>query len=282
MRHLKQRDAAIALFLVDERMPGMTGTQFLIEALKLYPDARRVLLTAYADTETAITAINRIGLDHYLLKPWEPPEQRLYPVLDDLLADWMARARPPFDGIRVAGTTLSAASYAVKDFLSRNLIPYQWVDLDADASARELVASTPDGMSRLPVVMFPDGTSMVQPTPREMAEKIGMQTQAAAAVLRRGRRGRRPGGTGRGRLRRVRRAAHHAGRTRCHRRAGGHQLENRELSRLSEWHLRRGSGAPGDDTGETVRRRNRLGPGRDLHSPQRSVPAWSSCRTDRS
>ena len=102
---------------------GMTGTQFLIEALKLYPDARRVLLTAYADTEAAITAINKIGLDHHLLKPWEPPEQRLYPVLDDLLAEWMARTRPPFEGIRVPGTALSASSYAVKDFLSRNLIP---------------------------------------------------------------------------------------------------------------------------------------------------------------
>jgi thioredoxin reductase (NADPH) len=178
VRHLKQRGAAIALFLVDERMPGMTGTQFLIEALKLYPDARRVLLTAYADTETAITAINKIGLDQYLLKPWEPPEQRLYPVLDDLLTEWMARTRPPFEGIRVAGTALSASSYAVKEFLSRNLIPYQWVDLDTDAPARELVQSAPDGMSRLPFVMFPDGSTMVQPTSRQLAEKIGMQTRA--------------------------------------------------------------------------------------------------------
>src|SRR5687767_1843899 len=110
---LKQRGDAVALFLVDERMPGMTGTQFLIEAIKLYPDARRVLLTAYADTETAITAINQIGLDHYLLKPWEPPEQRLYPVLDDLLSDWVAKARPAFDGIRVAGTSLTQPTYAV-------------------------------------------------------------------------------------------------------------------------------------------------------------------------
>src|SRR3970040_1929416 len=146
-RQLKQRGAAVALFLVDERMPEMTGTQFLIEALKLYPAARPVRPPAYADTETAIAAINRVGLDHYLLKPWEPPQERLYPVLDDLLADWMARTRPPFDGIRVAGTGLSASSYAVKDFLSRNLIPYQWVDLDTDASTRELVAATPDGLS---------------------------------------------------------------------------------------------------------------------------------------
>lgn len=177
-RQLKQRGAAVALFLADERMPGMTGTQFLIEAIKLYPDARRVLLTAYADTETAITAINRIGLDHYLLKPWEPPEERLYPVLDDLLADWMARVRPPFDGIRVAGTGLSRSSYTVKDFLSRNQIPYQWVDLETDASTRALVSAMPQGMSRLPVVFFPDGTAMVQPSVRELAEKLGMQTHA--------------------------------------------------------------------------------------------------------
>jgi thioredoxin reductase (NADPH) len=177
-RHLKQRGAAIALFLVDERMPGMTGTQFLIEALRLYPDARRVLLTAYADTQTAITAINEIGLDHYLLKPWEPPQERLYPVLDDLLADWAARVRPPFEGIRVAGTSLSASSYQLKDFLSRNQVPYLWIDLDVDAATRELVASSPEGMARLPVVFFPDGTTIVQPTAREVAEKIGMQTRA--------------------------------------------------------------------------------------------------------
>ena len=114
----------------------MTGTQFLAEAIKLYPDSRRVLLTAYADTETAITAINRIGLDHYLLKPWEPPTERLYPVLDDLLSDWFARARPAFDGIRVAGLSLSAASYAVKDFLASNQVPYQWVDAETDATLR--------------------------------------------------------------------------------------------------------------------------------------------------
>ncbi|MGQ0537719.1 MAG: FAD-dependent oxidoreductase [Gemmatimonadaceae bacterium] len=177
-RLLKQRGAAVALFLVDERMPGMTGSQFLIEALKLYPDARRVLLTAYADTETAITAINRIGLDHYLLKPWEPPSERLYPVLDDLLSDWSARARPPFDGIRVAGTALSPSSFAVKDFLSANQVPYQWIDLDHDAPARELVAPLAGGTSRLPVVLFPDGSALVQPTIRELAERVGMQTKA--------------------------------------------------------------------------------------------------------
>jgi thioredoxin reductase (NADPH) len=181
VRQLKQRGSQIALFLVDERMPHMTGTQFLAEAIKVYPDARRVLLTAYADTETAITAINRIGLDHYLLKPWEPPTERLYPILEDLLSDWFARARPAFDGIRVAGTPLSPASYAVKDFLASNQVPYQWIDIDSDASIRELVAHMNVDATRLPIVLFPDGTMLAQPSTREIAEKLGMQTRARKA-----------------------------------------------------------------------------------------------------
>jgi thioredoxin reductase (NADPH) len=136
-----------------------------------------VLLTAYADTETAITAINRIGLDQYLLKPWEPPDERLYPVLDDLLNDWMARVRPPSSGIRVAGTSLSPSSYRVKDFLSGNQVPYQWVDLDTDVAMRSLVSSLTSGVQRLPVVFFPDGSYVVQPGQRELAEKLGMQTR---------------------------------------------------------------------------------------------------------
>ena len=175
---LKQRGNPVALFLVDERMPEMTGTQFLKEAIKLYPDARKVLLTAYADTETAIAAINQIGLDHYLLKPWEPPAERLYPVLDDLLGDWAAKTRPHFDGMRVAGTALSPTSFVLKDFLSGNQIPYQWVDLDEDASTRALVEAMPDGMQKLPVVFFPDGVTMVQPSHRAIAERLGLQTQA--------------------------------------------------------------------------------------------------------
>jgi thioredoxin reductase (NADPH) len=178
-RTLKKRGTAVALFLVDERMPGMTGTQFLAEAMKLYPDARRVLLTAYADTQTAITGINEVGLDYYLLKPWEPPEERLYPPLKELLEEWFKRVRPPFDGLRVAGTALSASCFEVKDFLSRNQVPYQWIDLEHDTAMRELVMSTDQGMSRLPIVFFPDGTMMAQPTLRELAERIpGMQTRA--------------------------------------------------------------------------------------------------------
>ncbi|MGH7674035.1 MAG: FAD-dependent oxidoreductase [Gemmatimonadales bacterium] len=178
VQQMQQRGAQVALFLVDERMPQMTGTQFLVEAIKLYPDARRVLLTAYADTETAITAINRIGLDHYLLKPWEPPSERLYPVLDDLLSDWFARARPASDGIRVAGSALSPASFAVKDFLAANQVPYQWLDMEADATVRELLSGAGGSATRLPVVFFPDGTTLAQPTARELADKLGMQTRA--------------------------------------------------------------------------------------------------------
>ena len=178
VRQLKQRGAHVALFLVDERMPQMSGTQFLIEAIKIYPDARRVLLTAYADTETAILAINRIGLDHYLLKPWEPPSERLFPVLEDLLSDWFARARPQFDGIRVAGNALSPASFAVKDFLASNQVPYQWIDMEDEASVRSLLSGSAGGAPRLPLVFFTDGSTLVQPTARELAEKLGMQTRA--------------------------------------------------------------------------------------------------------
>ena len=177
-RELKQRGSAVALFMVDERMPTMTGTQFLAQALELYPRARKVLLTAYADTQTAIAAINDIGIDHYLVKPWEPPEKYLYPVLDELLAEWAATARPAFEGIRVAGTLLSASSYAIKDFLSANHIPYQWIDIEEDAETRALVASIEPNFARLPVVFFPDGISLVHPSLLELAEKVGLRTSA--------------------------------------------------------------------------------------------------------
>lgn len=175
---LKRRNDPLALFLVDQRMPEMTGTDFLAQAIKLYPDARKVLLTAYADTEAAIASINQIGLDHYLLKPWEPPEQNLYPVLDDLLDDWSATYDPPYEGIRLAGTLWSPASHASKDFLARNQIPYQWLDIETDPVARELVESSAQGQSHLPVLFFPDGEVLVEPDLRAVAEKVGLQTEA--------------------------------------------------------------------------------------------------------
>lgn len=177
-RELKRRGAAVALFLVDQRMPVMTGTQFLAEAQKLYPDARKVLLTAYADTDAAIAAINEIGLHHYLMKPWDPPEQRLYPVLDDLLGEWASSVRLPYEGVRVAGSRWSPQSFATRDFLSRNQIPYQWIDIDTDAPTRELVQATTGDLSRLPVVLFPDGSHLAAPTTAELAQKVGFQALA--------------------------------------------------------------------------------------------------------
>lgn len=179
LRQLKARSEVVALFLVDQRMPEMSGTEFLVEALKLYPEACKVLLTAYADTEAAITSINAIGLDYYLMKPWHPPEQNLYPVLDDLLGDWAAYVELPYAGIRVAGTLWSASSHRVKDFLARNQIPYQWIDLENDPENRALVESLGENPVRLPVVFFPDGTHLVDPELRLLAEKAGLTTEAS-------------------------------------------------------------------------------------------------------
>ena len=178
VRQLKKRNSPVALFLVDQRMPEMSGTEFLAQALEFYPEARKVLLTAYADTEAAIASINSIGLDHYLMKPWDPPEQNLYPVLDDLLGDWLATVPLPYDGIRVAGTLWSASSHNIKDFLARNRIPYRWLDIEKDSEAQGLVEEVGDDDHRLPVVFFPDGQVLVQPDNRSLAEKVGLQTQA--------------------------------------------------------------------------------------------------------
>jgi thioredoxin reductase (NADPH) len=167
----------VALFLVDERMPQMSGTQFLTEARKLYPDARKVLLTAYADTAAAIAGINSVGLDHYLMKPWDPPDQHLYPVLDELLADWAAAFRPPYAGIRIAGSRWSPRSYEIRDFLSRTQTPYQWIDLDADGATRELVETLTPGLSASRRLL-PDGSTLLAPTRSELAERIGLHTQA--------------------------------------------------------------------------------------------------------
>jgi thioredoxin reductase (NADPH) len=180
VQQLKQRNSPLALFLVDQRMPEMSGTEFLGEALQYYPEARKVLLTAYADTEAAITSINQIGLDFYLMKPWDPPDQNLYPVLDDLLSDWLATVSLPYEGIRVAGTLWSATSHDVKDFLARNRIPYQWLDIEQDDQARALVESLEMEEYRLPVVFFPDGSQLVQPDHLSLAEKVGLQTQATS------------------------------------------------------------------------------------------------------
>ena len=179
LKKLQQRNETVALFLVDQRMPEMSGVEFLEEAIQAYPQAKRVLLTAYADTQAAIDSINEVGLDYYLMKPWHPPEERLYPILDELLEDWKVHVRLPYEGIRVAGTLWSLPSHQVKDFLTRHQIPYQWLDIEKDSNARQLVEGISSEVTKLPVVFFPDGKTLVQPDLKELAEKVGLQTRAA-------------------------------------------------------------------------------------------------------
>ena len=185
VRELKVRNNSVALFLVDQRMPGLSGVEFLEQAMTLYPDAKRVLLTAYADTDAAIAAINEAGIDHYLLKPWHPPEENLYPVLDELLEDWQAAFPPQFEGIRVLGNRWSPASHNIKDFLARNRVPYQWLDIEtaaADSEIRGLINLLEEEETKtLPLVIFPNGLRLRQPTNAELAEHAGLKTRAAAA-----------------------------------------------------------------------------------------------------
>ena len=183
VRELKVRSNTVALFLVDQRMPGLSGVEFLEQAIKLYPEAKRVLLTAYADTDAAIAAINEAGVNHYLLKPWDPPEENLYPVLDELLEDWQAEFPPQFEGIRVLGNRWSPASHNIKDFLARNHVPYQWLDIEtaeSDVDVRSVVDLLEEQDKKdLPLVIFPNGLRLHQPTTGELAEHAGLKTRAA-------------------------------------------------------------------------------------------------------
>jgi len=178
LQQLKLRNEPIALFLVDQRMPQMSGVEFLEQALQMFPETKKALLTAYADTDAAIRAINTTRIDYYLMKPWDPPEERLYPVLDDLLDDWLSQFRPPFDGIRVIGNRWSPHSHEIKDFLARNQLPYQWLDIELSEEARDLVKYAECNKLNLPLVLFSDGSSLIKPSPLEIAAKIGLQTQA--------------------------------------------------------------------------------------------------------
>jgi len=180
LKQLKLRNEVVALFVVDQRMPHMSGTDFLTEAMQLFPEAVRVLLTAYADTDAAIKAINIVKIDYYMVKPWNPPEQNLYPVLDDLLDAWQSSYHPPFEGIRVIGHRWSPLSYQIKDFLARNLIPYQWLDIEVDEESKRLLEFIPDDQLHLPVVLFEDGSHLCEPTNRELAEKAQLKTHVEA------------------------------------------------------------------------------------------------------
>jgi thioredoxin reductase (NADPH) len=181
LRELKVRNDPVALLLADQRMPQMDGIGFLAEAKKLYPDSKRALLTAYADTSAAINAINEVNVHYFFLKPWDPPSEHLYPVLDDLLEDWTASYHAPYEGIRVLGTRWSPRAYEVRDFLARSHVPYQWIDVELaseDPEVKQLIASIGDDASHLPMTLFPDGTRMFESTPAELADKIGLRTRA--------------------------------------------------------------------------------------------------------
>lgn len=178
VEQLKLRNEPVALFLVDQRMPRMSGVEFLEKALELYPDAKRALLTAYADTDAAIRAINSVKIDYYLMKPWDPPEERLYGIVDDLLDDWQASFHPVFDGIRVVGHRWSPAAMDIRDFLGRNFIPYQWLDIEKDENAKQLVTSSKTECSSLPLVVFHDGSFLASPTAVTVAAKLGLKTRA--------------------------------------------------------------------------------------------------------
>ncbi len=176
LTQLQERNESVALLVVDQRMPGMGGVDFLEQAIKLYPDCKRILLTAYADTEAAIKAINKVKTDHYLLKPWDPPEEQLYPVLTDLLDDWKAGHQPPFGGIQVIGNRWSSDSHRVKDFLARNQVPYEWQDIEDSAEACGIYENA--DAPKLPIVVFPDGTRLEDPDTAMLAEKAGLKTSA--------------------------------------------------------------------------------------------------------
>src|SRR4051812_45217674 len=178
VKQLKFRNEPVALFLVDQRMPRMSGIEFLEKAIEFYPDAKRALLTAYADTDAAIRAINNVQIDYYLMKPWDPPEERLYGVVDDLLDDWQASYHPVFEGVRVIGHQWSPRSSEIRDFLGRNFVPHQWLNVEDDETAKQLLATTGADAPALPVVVFPDGSFLPHPPVGEIAGKLGLKTKA--------------------------------------------------------------------------------------------------------
>jgi thioredoxin reductase (NADPH) len=181
LKQLKVRNDSVALLLADQRMPRMDGVAFLQEAMRIFPEAKRALLTAYADTNAAISAINQASINFFFLKPWDPPAEHLYPQLDDLLDDWQASYHPKFQGIRVLGTRWSPRSYELRDFMARNRVPYQWIDVEASANdpeTKHLLDALGEESTKLPVVIFPDGTKLLESLPADVARKVGLRTRA--------------------------------------------------------------------------------------------------------
>ncbi len=180
LKELRRRGQPVAMLIADQRMPAMSGTEYLSQARQLVPDAKRVLLTAYADTEAAIAAINEVGLDYYLLKPWDPPEEQLFPVLEDLLTTWEAGAALEAGGVRLIGHRFSKESHDLRDFLARNRVPARWLDVERDGEARELLTVAGVQADRLPVALLADGTVLERPTVLELAERLGVAAQPAS------------------------------------------------------------------------------------------------------
>ena len=280
VNQLKEREASVALFLVDERMPEMSGTEFLAEALKVYPDARKVLLTAYADTQAAISGINDVGLDYYLMKPWDPPEERLFPVLDDVLQDWIAGFRPPFRGIKVAGSFLVAGQSRREGLPLPQSDPVQVARRgsrprgsrarrDEDerrrrAAGRRIRGPLLPGRAHAPGAGGPCG-----------------HADPGHPALLRPHRGRWRAGRARGgRLRGLGGSPHRARRSGRHRRTGRHELQDRELPRLPEWARRCRPGTEGHDSGQAVRGGGRRPPRRHVGTCRGPLPDHHACRTE--
>src|SRR5246127_3974640 len=181
LKQLKVRNDSVALLLADQRMPRMDGVEFLQQAMGIFPSAKRALLTAYADTNAAVSAINQASINYFFLKPWDPPAEHLYPQLDDLLDDWQASYRPAFEGIRLLGTRWSPRSYELRDFLARNHVPYQWIDVEYSANdpeTKRLLEALGPESTNIPIVLFPDGTKLLQSAPAQVAQKVGLRTRA--------------------------------------------------------------------------------------------------------
>jgi thioredoxin reductase (NADPH) len=181
LKQLKVRNDSVALLLADQRMPRMDGVEFLQQGMRIFPKAKRALLTAYTDMNAAISAINQANINYFFLKPWDPPSEHLYPQLDDMLDDWQATYRPTFEGIRVLGTRWSPRSYDLRDFLARNHVPYQWIDVEISANdpeTKRLMEALGSEAADLPIVLFPDGTKLLESLPADVAKKVGLRTRA--------------------------------------------------------------------------------------------------------
>jgi thioredoxin reductase (NADPH) len=181
LKQLKVRNDSVALLLADQRMPRMDGVEFLQQGMRIFPKAKRALLTAYTDMNAAISAINQANINYFFLKPWDPPSEHLYPQLDDMLDDWQATYRPTFEGIRVLGTRWSPRSSDLRDFLARNHVPYQWIDVEISANdpeTKRLMEALGSEAADLPIVLFPDGTKLLESLPADVAKKVGLRTRA--------------------------------------------------------------------------------------------------------